>query len=94
MNEPRIFLCVTLLVAGSACGVASSVIGAEMQGMINERLGKGSQLEAPWWFAKQLKLFRVYRSFFPDSNLPALQASIGVFMLACVVALAVVIGII
>jgi hypothetical protein len=94
MSEPRVFLCVALLTAVSVCGIAASLIGVEMQGGVNQRLPKDNQLETPWWFGKYLLLFRHHRSFFPESNLPKIQGLVGVIMLACLVTLAVVIGII
>jgi hypothetical protein len=94
MSEPRIFLCVDLLIAVSVCGIASSFIAVEMQGRVNQRLPKDNQLETPWWFGKYLELFRHHRSFFPETKFPKIQGLVGVTMLACLVALAVVIGII
>jgi hypothetical protein len=58
------------------------------------RLPQDKQLDSPWRFAKQIQLRRYHRNFFPESNLPMIQGFAGAAMLACLVTLAVVIGIV
>jgi hypothetical protein len=94
MSEVRILLCVALLIAVSLSGITSSLIGVKMQGMVNQRLPQGEQIESPWWFAKQIQLRHHYRIFFPESNLPTIQSFAGAAILACLVTLALVIGIV
>jgi hypothetical protein len=92
MSNIRISLGVGFLVLGSLCGLATSLIGSEMQGEVNARLPQGEQLEAPWWFGKQARLLREHRRLFPGSTLRAKLSLAGIAAVGCHLALAFLIG--
>jgi hypothetical protein len=93
MNPVRIVVCVGLLVVGSLCGLIGSMVGAEMQGAVNQGVPKLEHVEAPWWAGKQLRLLREHRRQFPNSKLRTIQYSLVGLVFVCFVGLAFLIGI-
>jgi hypothetical protein len=93
MSTARIVVSVGLVLVGSLCGLIGSMVGAEMQGAVNQRVPQLEHFEAPWWAGKQLRLMREHWRQFPRSKLRTIQLSLAAITFVCLAGLAFVIGI-
>jgi hypothetical protein len=84
MTTARLIIGLIALVCASICGIGSSLVSFEMIERVNERLPKDQQFATLWWYCPKIRrLWREYKTLYPDGSLLNRLRILGVLIFAC-----------